>query len=121
MPFLNRIEIMGNVAADVEMRFTPAGKAVTTFRVGVNHRYQKDNEWKSQTEWFSVETWEKHAEICNQRLHKGSKVFVEGRLQTRTWDTSEGQARFSLEIKNARVTFLDPFDKSNQEEESPFE
>ena len=89
---LNKVLIIGNLGQDPEMRFTPNGKAVTSFSVAVNSKFGE----KETTEWISVVAWAKLAETCNQ-LQKGSHVFVEGRLQTRTWD-KDGVKHYKTEV-----------------------
>lgn len=108
MASLNKIMLIGNVGSDPEMRYTPSGKAVTSFRMATNHRYQgPDGERKEETEWFRVSVWGRQAETTNQYLSKGRRVYVEGRLQSRTWEGQDGQPRFSLEVSANQVIFLD--------------
>ena len=101
MSSLNRIEIIGNVGKEPEMRFTPSGKPVTSFSVAVNSKFGE----KESTEWFSVVAWNKLAETCNQYLQKGQQVFIEGRLQTRTWET-DGLKHYKAEVIANKVLFL---------------
>jgi single-strand DNA-binding protein len=100
--------IIGNVGKDPEMRFTPTGSPVTSFSVATNRTYNTpDGEKKEETEWFSVVAWNKLAETCNQYLTKGKLVYVEGRLQTRTWEGTDGQKHSRTEVIASQVTFLD--------------
>ena len=108
MASLNKITLIGNVGSDPEMRYTPNGKAVTSFRMATNYRYSgPDGEKKEETEWFRVSVWGKQAESCNQFLSKGRRVYVEGRLRSRNWEGQDGQMRTSLEVSANRVIFLD--------------
>ncbi len=108
MAYLNRIMIIGNVGTDPEMRFTPNGTPITSFRLATSRVYTTSTgERRKETEWFDVITRDKQAETCNQFLTKGQKVYVEGRLRTRSWEGSDGQRRFRLEIHATRVIFLD--------------
>lgn len=108
MASLNKIMLIGNVGSDPEMRYTPNGKAVTSFRMATNYRYSgPDGERKEETEWFRVNVWGKQAESCNQFLSKGKRVYVEGRLHSRSWEGQDGQMRTSLEVSANRVIFLD--------------
>ena len=108
MASLNKVMIIGNVGNDPEMRFTPNGNPVTSFRVATNWVYTTpEGERKQETEWFTVVTWNKLAEQCNQFLTKGRLVYVEGRLRTRTWESQDGQKHYRTEIVANRVTFLD--------------
>jgi single-strand DNA-binding protein len=108
MVSLNKVMIIGNVGADPEMRFTPSGHPVTSFSVATNRKYDSpEGERKEETEWFRVVAWDKLAESCNQFLSKGRLVYVEGRLQTRTWDGQDGQKHYKTEVIANRVTPLD--------------
>jgi len=108
MASLNKIMLIGNVGSDPEMRYTPNGKAVTSFRMATNYRYAgSDGERKEETEWFRVSVWGRQAESCNQFLSKGKRVYVEGRLRSRSWEGQDGQMRTSLEVSANRVIFLD--------------
>ncbi len=108
MAWLNKIMVIGNVGTDPEMRFTPNGKPVTSFRLATNRFFTtSDGERKRETEWFDVVTWDRQAESCNQFLTKGQRVYVEGRLRTRSWEGQDGQRRFRVEIHANRVIFLD--------------
>ena len=108
MANLNKIMIIGNVGTDPEMRFTPNGNPVTTFRVATSRTFNtSEGERKQETEWFAVVTWNKLAESCNQFLTKGKRAYVEGRLRTRTWEGQDGQRRTKVEIVAERVLFLD--------------
>lgn len=96
---LNRVQIIGNLGRDPEMRYTPAGTAVTNFTVAVGRqRRTQDNQFVDDTEWFRVVAWEKLAETCDKWLHKGSQVYIEGRLQTRKYTDKEGAERTSVEV-----------------------
>ena len=84
------------------------GTAMTSFRVASSRNYNgPDGERKEETEWFPVVTWRKLAEQCSQYLQKGKKVYVEGRLRTRSWDTPDGQRHYRTEVVAERVLFLD--------------
>jgi len=108
MASLNRVMIIGNLGSEPEMRFTPNGSPVTSFRVATNRVYTtSEGERKQETEWFSVVAWNKLAEQCNQFLTKGRLVYAEGRLRTRTWEGQDGQKHYRTEIIANRVTFLD--------------
>ena len=108
MASLNRVMLIGNVGTDPEMRFTPSGSPVTSFRIATNRVYTtSDGERKQETEWFTVVAWKKQAESCNQFLNKGQRVFVEGSLRTRSWEGRDGQKRTTVEVIANRVLFLD--------------
>ena len=108
MASVNRMTIIGNLGSDPEMRFTPSGRPVTSFRVATNWKYTTaDGERKEETEWFNVVCWSQLAEQCNRFLTKGRLVFVEGRLRMNTWEGQDGQTRARNEIVADRVKFLD--------------
>jgi single-strand DNA-binding protein len=108
MAGLNKIMVIGNIGTDPEMRFTPSGSPVTSFRMATSRNYTTgDGERKQDTEWFDVVTWNRLAETCNQFLTKGQRAYVEGRLRTRTWDGQDGQRHTRVEIIANRVLFLD--------------
>ncbi len=139
MAGLNKVMIIGNLGTDPEMRYTADGNALTNFRVATNFGYTSPSgERHEETEWFSIVAWRKLAEQCSQFLQKGRRVYVEGRLRTRSWDTPEGQRRYRTEVIANRVLFLDrpggaPFpeehepeaaaaaDQPEQPEDIPFE
>ena len=105
---LNKCMIIGNLGADPEMRYTANGSAVTTFRVATSRRFSgQDGQAREETEWFSVVTWNRLAEICAQYLVKGRTVYVEGRMQTRSWDDqATGTKRYRTELIAEEVKFL---------------
>ena len=108
MAGLNKVMVIGNLGADPEMRYTADGNALTNFRVASSRNYQgSDGERREETEWFSVVAWRKLAEQCSQFLQKGRRVYVEGRLQTRSWDGPDGQKRYRTEVVAEKVLFLD--------------
>tara|TARA_Y100000590_G_scaffold408875_1_gene500356 strand:- start:480 stop:908 length:429 start_codon:yes stop_codon:yes gene_type:complete len=110
--------LIGNLGGDPEMRYTPNGRPVTSFSIATTNRYTVEGEQREETQWFRVSTWNRTAEVCNQYLSKGSKVYVEGRLQGRQWEGQDGVQRFSMEINADRVLFLDrPSDRTSSNEE----
>jgi single-strand DNA-binding protein len=105
---LNRAQIIGNLTRDPELRNTTNGQSVTNFSVATSSQWTDVNGQKQErTEYHSVVAWGKLAEICNQYLGKGRKVFVEGRLQTRDWETPDGQKRQRTEIIAENMIMLD--------------
>ncbi len=108
MASLNKVMIIGNLGKDPEMRFTASGSAVTTFSIAASRNYtSSDGERREETEWFTVVTWNKLAETCSQYLQKGRRAYVEGRLQTRSWEGQDGQRRYRTEVIANTVLFLD--------------
>lgn len=107
MASLSKVILIGNVGTDPEMRYTPDGKPVTSFRMATNRRYTTSaGESREETDWFRVTVWGKQAESCNQFVTKGKQVYVEGRLHARNWQGQDGQTRTSLEVTANRVLFL---------------
>jgi len=96
---INKCEILGNVGADPEMRFTPVGRAVTNFRVAVNRRWRDaEGQLQEKVEWFRITAWGRLAEIANQYVQKGSPVYVSGRLETRSFEGADGQIRYVTDL-----------------------
>ena len=114
MANLNKVLIIGNCGKEPEMRFTPSGKPVTNFSVAVNSKFGESE----STEWFSIVAWDKLAETCNQYLQKGQQVFVEGRLQTRTWEDNDSNKHYKTEIIANKVLFLGQRKQTEKPEET---
>jgi len=109
MANFNRVFLMGNLTKDPELRYTPQGAAVVNLRLAVNRRYRnKNQELKEEVCFITAVVWNKQAEVCNQYLHKGSACFIEGRLQSRSWEDNTGQKRNVIEVRAERVQFLGP-------------
>ena len=122
MPGLNKVMIIGNLGRDPEMRFTATGSPVVNFSVAVSRNYTSpDGERREETECFNVVAWNKLAEICNQYLAKGRRAYVEGRLQTRSWQGQDGQKHYRTEVVASEIQFLDrqtvPFAEEGAEAE----
>ncbi len=97
---LNKVMLTGRLGADPEMRYTPGGNAVTNFRLATNRVTSSgpDGERREETEWTTIVTWSKLAEVCAQYLHKGDRVYIEGRKQSRSFDGQDGQRRTVTEV-----------------------
>ena len=107
MANFNKVFLIGNLTKDPELRYTPQGTAVVNLRLAVNRRYRDRNqELKEEVCFVTVVAWDKQAETCNQYLRKGQPVFVEGRLQSRSWEDNSGQKRNVIEVRAERVQFL---------------
>lgn len=113
----NRVELIGNLTRDPELRFTPNGAAVCTFGIATNRTYVSEGEKKEEVDFHKLVAWNKLAELCNQLLKKGNKVFISGRLQTRTWEGQDGQPRNVTEIVIEDMILLSP--KLTGESSSP--
>ena len=107
MASINKVFLMGNLTKDPELRYTPQGTAVLNLRLAVNRKYRnKNQELKEETCFITIVVWNKQAETCNQYLHKGSSVFIEGSLQSRSWEDAAGQKRNVIEVRAERVQFM---------------
>lgn len=97
---VNKVILVGHLGRDPEVRYTPQGTAVATLNVATNERFKdKDGNWQDRTEWHRVVAWQRLAEIAGEYLKKGSQLYVEGRLQTRSWDDkSSGEKKYSTEV-----------------------
>jgi single-strand DNA-binding protein len=105
---LNRVELIGNLTRDPELRYTPSGTAVCSFGLATNRSWTTDTgEKHEETEFHNIVAWNKLAELCSQFLVKGRKVFVEGRLATRKWTGQDGQPRTTVEIVISDMILLD--------------
>ena len=122
MPALNKIQLIGNLGKDPEIRFTPKGSKVCTFSVAVNRRWKSGEDVKEATDWFNIEVWGKLGEFCQTYLGKGRLVYLEGRLQTDRYE-HEGETRYFTKVVARQVQFLDrkPEEEPVVEEEEPIE
>ncbi|MBD3284711.1 single-stranded DNA-binding protein [candidate division WOR-3 bacterium] len=109
MPNLNYVLLSGRLVADPELRYTPKGTAVCSFRVAVNKRYKDRDtgEWKEDANFFSIVVWDRMAEMAGERLKKGSPVVVEGNLRSRSYEAQDGNRRYVVEIVSRRLQFLE--------------
>lgn len=107
----NRVELIGNLTRDPELRYTPNGAAVCTFGMATNRTYVSEGEKKEEVDFHRLVSWNKLAELCNQLLKKGHRVFISGRLQTRSWEGQDGVQRQTTEIVIEDMILLTP--KSN--------
>ena len=104
---MNKAMLIGNLGKDPELRYTQNQTAVASFSVATAERQKKGETWENVTEWHNVVTWGKTAENCAKYLAKGKKVFVEGKIQTRSWEDKDGNKRYTTEIVAQNVQFLD--------------
>jgi single-strand DNA-binding protein len=97
---VNKVILIGNLGKDPEVKYTPSGTAVAKFSLATNERYKdKNGEWQDRTEWHNIVAWQRLAEIAGEYLKKGRSVYIEGRIQTRSWDDKQtGQKKYMTEI-----------------------
>jgi single-strand DNA-binding protein len=107
MASVNKVILIGNLGADPELRYTPGGKAVATLRLATSEQWMgKDGQKGEHTEWHRVVAWARLGEICGEYLHKGSQIYIEGRLQTKAWEDKDGNKRYTTEIIAQRMQML---------------
>lgn len=105
---LNRVQLIGNLGKDPEIKYTPQGTPVAKLTIATNERFKdKAGEWQDRTEWHNVVLWQRLAEIAGEYLKKGGKVYIEGRLQTRSWDDKQtGQKKYMTEVVGSDLILL---------------
>lgn len=106
---INKVILIGNLGADPEVRHTQTGMQVATFNIATSERRKgQDGQMQEQTEWHKIVAWDKLAEICREYLHKGMRVYIEGKLQTRKWQDKDGHDRWTTEIIARELKMLSP-------------
>jgi len=122
---LNKVQLIGNLTRNPELKYTPSGSAYCTFGIATNREWKVDGENKQQTDYHNIVAWQKLGELCAQLLKKGTKVYVEGRIQNREWDGQDGQKVKRTEIVIEDMIILDSKkgapDSSSKEESVPEE
>ena len=104
---VNKVILVGNLGKDPELRYTPAGVAVATFSLATSERFKDRNgESQEKTEWHNIVAWRQLAEICGKYLHKGKQVYIEGKIQTRSYDDRDGNKRYITEIVADQMQML---------------
>lgn len=118
---LNKVTLIGRLGIDPELRYTSSGSPVTTFRLAVGRQWRDSSgESRDETEWFTIVAWNKLAEICQQHLVKGTRIYIEGRLQTRSWDDQQsGQTRYKTEVIASDLIILDSREARTPREADP--
>ncbi|MBW2047062.1 MAG: single-stranded DNA-binding protein [Deltaproteobacteria bacterium] len=117
MASVNKVILIGHLGADPEVRYTPSGTAVANFNIATTEQWtDKSGEKQERTEWHRIVAWGRTGEICGEYLHKGKQVYVEGRLQTRSWDDREGNKRYTTEVIAYAVKMLGPAGKEGRAE-----
>ena len=104
---INKVILVGNLGKDPELRYTPSGAAVANFTLATSERFKdKSGEWQEKTEWHNIVAWRQLAEICGKYLHKGKQVYIEGKIQTRSYDDRDGNKRYTTEIVADQMQML---------------
>jgi len=116
---VNKVILVGNVGKDPEVKYTPSGTALAKFSIATNERFKdKSGEWQDRTEWHNVLAWERLAEIVGEYVRKGSKIYIEGRLQTSSWeDRQSGEKKYRTEIVARDLVLLGSRDGAEPESE----
>ncbi|MFZ5798547.1 MAG: single-stranded DNA-binding protein [Desulfobulbus sp.] len=114
---INKVILIGNLGADPEIRYTQSGTPVVNFRLATTESWKgQDGQMQEQTEWHNIVAWKRLAEICSEYLAKGSKVYIEGKLQTRKWQDQNGNDRYTTEIVAREMKMLSPRGQSSGKE-----
>ncbi|MBT4483914.1 MAG: single-stranded DNA-binding protein [Candidatus Latescibacteria bacterium] len=116
---LNKVMLIGNLGADPEVKYSASGTPIASFNMATSdNRKNKDGEWEDRTEWHKIVMFGRQAEICKDYLKKGSKIFLDGRLQTRSWDDQSGQKRYLTEVVGNNMVMLDSKSQASSMNES---
>ncbi|WP_028567149.1 single-stranded DNA-binding protein [Salisaeta longa] len=111
---VNKVILIGNLGQDPDLRYTNSGTAVCNLRIATTESYKdKHGEWQDRTEWHTVVTWGRLAETCGEYLSKGRQVYVEGQLQTNSWEDRDGETQYRTEVRAREVLFLSGEGRSN--------
>jgi single-strand DNA-binding protein len=114
---LNKVQLIGNLGADPEIRYTPNGTAVANIRVATaENRKNKEGEWEERTEWHRIVLYGRQAETAKDYLRKGNKVYLEGRIETRSWEDQNGQKHYVTEVIGNDLIFLEPKGQNSGQE-----
>jgi len=117
MAGVNKVILVGRLGRDPEVRYTPSGTAVANFSIATSEQWtNKDGEKQERTEWHKIVAWRRLGEICGEYLHKGSQIYIEGRLQTRDWEDRDGNKRYTTEVIAQTMQMLGPADKGGKAE-----
>ena len=113
---INKVEIMGNVTQDPELRYTSSGTPVCNISVATNRSYKQGEEWKDETEFHNIVIWGNLAQGVAQRASKGTRLLVTGRLQTRNWEGQDGKKNYRTELIAEDVFLIDRYEKGKSED-----
>jgi|SRR5690606_1857322 len=114
---VNKVTLLGNVTKDPDLRFTPSGTAVLSFSIATNRRYKKGEEWVDEPSFHNIVVWNQ-AEQLGKRIKKGTRIYIEGRLQTRSWDGADGKKQYKTEIVADRVILIARYEGDNMSDSS---
>jgi len=119
---VNKVMLIGRLGQEPEAKYTPNGTAVSNFSIATSEKWKDkaSGEWNEKTEWHRIVSWNKQAEFCNQYLKKGSLVYIEKKLVTRSWDDKEGQKRYMTEVVANTVQLLDKKENNTDTPQTDF-
>ena len=119
MSGVNKVIIVGRLGADPELRTVSSGQTVCRMSIATSENWtDREGQKQERTEWHRVVVWSRMAEVCGQHLRKGRQIYIEGRLQTRSWEDDQGQKKYSTEIVANTVKFLGSIDQGGQQQSS---
>jgi single-strand DNA-binding protein len=118
---VNKVILVGNVGKDPEVRYSPSGTPVAKFSLATNERFKdRNDEWQERTEWHSIVAWQRLAEIVGEYVSKGSKLYVEGKIQTSSWeDRQSGERKYRTEVVARDLLLLGPRENGGGDHRSP--
>lgn len=111
---VNRVTLLGNVTKDPDLRYTPGGASVMSFSLATNRRYKKGEEWVDEPSFHNIVVWN-NAEGLSQRIRKGTRLYIEGRLQSRSWEDKEGKKQYKTEVVSDRVILIARYEGANKD------
>ncbi|MBW1851658.1 MAG: single-stranded DNA-binding protein [Deltaproteobacteria bacterium] len=116
MAGVNKVILVGNLGRDPEVRYTPSGVTVANFSIATSEEWKdkETGEKQERTEWHRIVAWRRLGEICGEYLHKGSQIYIEGKLQTRAWEDRDGNKRYTTEIVAQSMQMLGPASKQGR-------
>ena len=115
MTGVNKVILLGRLGRDPEVRYTPSGTAVANFSIATSEQWNnKDGEKQERTEWHKIVAWKRLGEICGEYLHKGSQVYIEGKIQTKSWEDRDGNKRYTTEVIAQNMQMLGSADKGGR-------
>jgi len=111
---VNKVILVGNLGSDPEVKYTQNGTAVANFRMATTEKFKQNDEWVENTEWHRVVAWGRLGEICGEYLTKGARVYIEGKIQTRSWEDRDGNKKYTTEIIAREMKMLSPPGNANR-------
>jgi single-strand DNA-binding protein len=111
---LNEVRLIGNITQDINLRHTNGGTAVTSFGLATNRNYKQGDDWKEEVTFHNIVVWGNDAEYLTQKAKKGTRIFVSGRLQTRSWDDQEGKKNYKTEVVAEKIILIDRYERGGE-------